>query len=199
MKLTKTKFMKEVKSRLSDIRKRGTISISIEYFADELECESTEIVLMFRQCMPDIMKMRDVDSCERVPGSWSDTLVFHAKPCKEYVQLTKYLEKCKLTLMPGDVRIDDISGKRSKFDLLRRRTISHSPVTCTHALEWLKSMKGSTSTCGLKLNSKTYYGDRFDSYGVDMECEWEGHVEHTAAITVYTKTGRVRGEFNVSI
>lgn len=155
----------------------------------------------YNKYWPEIMKRKVVESIEVMHGSWIDTLVIRTKPCKAYTKLANYLNKIaqkgKLTgqLHPTKLFFSNISGKRSSYDIEDMAYLQDSARQCGLILKWLMDNNATTAdSVTITYKSGIHWGDRFNSYGEDMECEWNGYEYSHIHIVLKTKTGRVRNE-----
>lgn len=118
-------------------------------------------------------------------------IIIYSKPCKEFVSLQKYLLKYagyKLTEI--DIMDEHISGKRSLYDVDGVTLLHTNPTKCKQILDWCKTNKHYGNILKVAPTDSIYYGDRFNSYGEDRECEWSGYRSHGIQIEVFTASGR---------
>lgn len=123
-----------------------------------------------------------------------------AKPCKEFESLNKYITsilKCKALGM-NDVMRQGVAGKRSTiFERYNTMLLAHQSDKCKRIKAELQKMKKSNWSAKIDLKKDMYWGDRFNSYGEDMECEWSGTETHYALITFTTPSGKKVGEYEI--
>lgn len=123
-----------------------------------------------------------------------------AKPCKEFESLNKYITsilKCKALGM-NDVMRQGVAGKRSTiFERYNTMLLAHQSDKCKGIKAALQKMKKSNWSAKIDLKKDMYWGDRFNSYGEDMECEWSGTETHYALITFTTPSGKKVGEYEI--
>lgn len=123
-----------------------------------------------------------------------------AKPCKEFESLNKYITsilKCKALGM-NDVMRQGIAGKRSTiFERYNTMLLAHQSDKCKRIKAELQKMKKSNWSAKIDLKKDMYWGDRFNSYGEDMETEWSGTETHYALITFTTPSGKKVGEYEI--
>ena len=124
------------------------------------------------------------------------------KRCKEFDSLNLYIKnvlKCK-ELGLEDVKKEDIAGKRSSiFDRWGTKLLAHSPETCKNIKAWCQKNKAGNWHGEIEKKHYTYWGDRYNSYGEDRECEWDGYEDDYIIIRLVTPTGKVKAqqEFHV--
>ena len=123
-----------------------------------------------------------------------------AKPCKEFESLNKYITsilKCKALGM-NDVMRQGVAGKRSTiFERYNTMLLAHQSDKCKRIKAELQKMKKSNWSAKIDLKKDMYWGDRFNSYGEDMETEWSGTETHYALITFTTPSGKKVGEYEI--
>ena len=178
------------------IKNAEKIWISTEKFAEDLSWHSL--------CYMDIPKyIQKVDVTDPWNGSkYVSCVKYIMKRCKEFDSLNLYIKnvlKCK-ELGIEDVKREDITGKRSIiFDRWRTKLLAHSPETCKNIKAWCQKNKAGNWHGEIEKKHYTYWGDRFNSYGEDMECEWNGYEDNYIIIRLVTPTGKVKAqqEFHV--
>ena len=140
---------------------------------------------------PAILKIRGVCAIKHFSKGYGVSMVIYSKPCKEFVSLQKYLLKYagyKLTEI--DIMAEYISGKRSLYDVDDVTLLHTNPTKCKQIIDWCKTNKHYGNTLKVIPTDHIYYGDRFNSYGEDLECEWSGYRSHGIQIEVFTASGR---------
>lgn len=123
-----------------------------------------------------------------------------AKQCKEFDSLNKYITsvlKCK-ALDINDIKRQNVAGKRSRiFDTYNVILLAHEPEKCKNIKAALQKMKKSNWSARIELKTDMYWGDRFNSYGEDMECEWNGLETKYALVTFTTPSGKKAGKYEI--
>ena len=123
-----------------------------------------------------------------------------AKQCKEFDSLNKYITsvlKCK-ALDINDIKRQNVAGKRSKiFDTYNVILLAHEPEKCKNIKVALQKMKKSNWSARIELKTDMYWGDRFNSYGEDRECEWDGLETKYALVTFTTPSGKKVGKYEI--
>ena len=167
-----------------------------EKFAEDLSWNSL--------CYMDIPKyIEKVDVVDPWSGSkYVSCIKYIMKRCKEFDSLNLYIKnvlKCK-ELGLEDVKKEDIAGKRSSiFDRWGTKLLAHSPETCKNIKAWCQKNKAGNWHGEIEKKHYTYWGDRYNSYGEDRECEWDGYEDDYIIIRLVTPTGKVKAqqEFHV--
>lgn len=142
----------------------------------------------------------------RTSGWCGDTYAYSvtyiANPCKEFVSLNKYITntlKCE-PLKIKDVYSEAIEGKRSTiFERYNTTLLAHDPEKCKELKLSLIHMRKSGWKANIDFKTDMYYGDRFNSYGEDMECEWFGSENRYAIVKFTTPSGRAAGELTLNV
>ena len=123
-----------------------------------------------------------------------------AKQCKEFDSLNKYITsvlKCK-ALDINDIKRQNVAGKRSTiFDTYNVILLAHEPEKCKNIKAALQKMKKSNWSARIELKTDMYWGDRFNSYGEDRECEWDGLETKYALVTFTTPSGKKVGKYEI--
>ena len=123
-----------------------------------------------------------------------------AKQCKEFDSLNKYITsvlKCK-ALDINDIKRQNVAGKRSKiFDTYNVILLAHEPEKCKNIKAALQKMKKSNWSARIELKTDMYWGDRFNFYGEDRECEWDGLETKYALVTFTTPSGKKVGKYEI--
>ena len=167
-----------------------------EKFAEDLSWHSL--------CYMDIPKyIQKVDEVDPWGGNkYVSCIKYIMKQCKEFDSLNLYIKnvlKCK-ELGMEDVKKEDISGKRSSiFERWGTKLLAHSPETCKNIKAWCQKNKAGNWHGEIEKKHYTYWGDRFNSYGEDMEFEWNGYEDDYIIIRLVTPAGKVKvqQEFHV--
>ena len=178
------------------IKNAEKIWVNTEKFAVDLQ--------WYSMCYVDIPKyIEKVDVTDPWNGSkYVSCVRYIMKRCKEFDSLNLYIKnvlKCK-ELGIEDVKREDITGKRSTiFDRWRTKLLAHSPETCKNIKAWCQKNKAGNWHGEIEKKHYIYWGDRFNSYGEDMECEWNGYEDNYIIIRLVTPTGKVKAqqEFHV--
>ena len=167
-----------------------------EKFAEDLSWHSL--------CYMDIPKyIQKVDATDPWNGSkYVSCIKYIMKRCKEFDSLNLYIKnvlKCK-ELDMEDVKREGIAGKRSSiFERWGTKLLAHSPETCKNIKAWCQKNKAGNWHGEIEKKHYTYWGDRFNSYGEDMESEWSGYEDDYIIIKLVTPAGKVKAqqEFHV--
>lgn len=120
-------------------------------------------------------------------------VVYTGKPCKEFNSLNTYLTNVLKVnaLKVGDIKAESLEGKRSTiFERSTFRELAFMPERCIRIKSELQKLRKSNWKATMKLDNATDYGDRYNSYGEDRECEWDGVEENYAVIYFKTPTGK---------
>ena len=126
-----------------------------------------------------------------------DSIMYTQKPCKEFDSLNLYIAnilKCK-PLSINDVMTQNIAGKRSAiFERYNIRMLAHEPEMCKQIKDWCRKTKSANWKAVIEKKHDVNYGDRYNSYGQDMECQWEGLERDYIIIKFLTPSGKVKAE-----
>lgn len=179
-----------------NIKNAEKIWVNEEKFAVDLQ--------WYSMCYIDIPKyIEKVDVTDPWNGSkYVSCVKYIMKRCKEFDSLNLYIKnvlKCK-ELGMEDVKREGIAGKRSSiFERWGTKLLAHSPETCKNIKAWCQKNKAGNWHGEIEKKHYTYWGDRFNSYGEDMECEWDGYEDNYIIIRLVTPTGKVKAqqEFHV--
>ena len=122
------------------------------------------------------------------------TYYYILKPCKEFESLNKYIVnvlKCK-PLEITTVSSESVAGKRSQiFERYGLRLLAHDAKKCKDYKTKLQSIKKPNWKATIEFKYKLEDGDRYNGYGEDRECEWDGYEYNYAIITFKTPGGKV--------
>ncbi len=131
-----------------------------------------------------------------------DNITYQLPACKEFLSLNNYLQttlKVK-PLMDDDIYIQRVDGKRSTiYERGPKHLLAHDPEKCKYFKKLLQSTKKPNWKAVLELKSDTYWGDRFNMYGEDMESEWNGYEYKYAKITFKTPSGKIVNTVNIKL
>ena len=75
----------------------------------------------------------------------------------------------------------------------------HDPEKCKQFKKLLQTTKKSNWRTEIKIKSDTYWGDRFNSYGEDLEIEWSGYEYNYAEVIFKTPSGKIMETINISL
>lgn len=120
-------------------------------------------------------------------------LIYSKKPCKEFDRLNKYLSTYLgvKTLAAGDIYREYVEGKRSTiFNRYGRKSLEYMPEKCVDIIKECRQVKKQNWKTKLDIKKELYTGDRYNSYGEDRECEWDGYEEFYLVISFYTPSGK---------
>lgn len=127
-------------------------------------------------------------------STYVDIIHYVSKPCKEFESLNKYIVnvlKCK-PLETTTVSCERVAGKRSQiFERYGLRLLAHDAKKCKDYKTTLQSIKKPNWKATIEFKSKLEDGDRYNGYGEDRECEWDGYEYNYAIITFKTPGGKV--------
>lgn len=122
------------------------------------------------------------------------TYYYISKPCKEFESLNKYIVnvlKCK-PLEITTVSSESVAGKRSQiFERYGLRLLAHDAKKCKDYKTKLQSIKKPNWKATIEFKYELEDGDRYNGYGEDRECEWDGYEYNYAIITFKTPGGKV--------
>lgn len=191
MKVSKTFLLDKIRKSLKNSI-RGVVSIPLyELDIDAYEDYEHNITIL-ENMLPDLKRMKGIDYAKLDKCAYTTFLRLVKKPCKEFESLQNYMGKYAKCKFSDDFKcVESLSGKRSSIDVTEISMLCHNPVKCKNIHNWLKENKVYNKKCIINVDTDTYYGDRFNSYGEDMECEWSGYRTRTITVTLYTPTGRV--------
>ena len=127
-------------------------------------------------------------------STYVDIIHYVSKPCKEFESLNKYIVnvlKCK-PLETTTVSCERVAGKRSQiFERYGLRLLAHDAKKCKNYKTTLQSIKKPNWKATIEFKSKLEDGDRYNGYGEDRECEWDGYEYNYAIITFKTPGGKI--------
>ena len=127
-------------------------------------------------------------------STYVDIIHFISKPCKEFESLNKYIVnvlKCK-PLEITTVSAESVAGKRGQiFERYGLRLLAHDAKKCKDYKTTLQSIKKPNWKATIDFKYKLEDGDRYNGYGEDRECEWDGYEYNYAIITFKTPGGKV--------
>lgn len=127
-------------------------------------------------------------------STYIDIIHFISKPCKEFESLNKYIVnvlKCK-PLEITTVSAESVAGKRGQiFERYGLRLLAHDSKKCKDYKTTLQSIKKPNWKATIEFKYKLEDGDRYNGYGEDRECEWDGYEYNYAIITFKTPGGKV--------
>ena len=127
-------------------------------------------------------------------STYVDIIHFISKPCKEFESLNKYIVnvlKCK-PLEITTVSAESVAGKRGQiFERYGLRLLAHDAKKCKDYKTTLQSIKKPNWKATIEFKYKLEDGDRYNGYGEDRECEWDGYEYNYAIITFKTPGGKV--------
>lgn len=116
------------------------------------------------------------------------SLTISTKPCKEFVQLSKYLSKfAKLDITPFDLYSVAVVGKRAMnyMESDQREYYAYDVNKCTRILNWLKDNK-KRSCLSVSIEEKLI--DEDADYGRRYETETDGCKYRYLDMTISNKT-----------
>ena len=127
-------------------------------------------------------------------STYVDIIHYISKPCKEFESLNKYIVnvlKCK-PLEITSVSSERVAGKRGQiFERYGLRLLAHDAKKCKDYKTTLQSIKKPNWKATIEFKYKLEDGDRYNGYGEDRECEWDGYEYNYAIITFKTPGGKV--------
>lgn len=127
-------------------------------------------------------------------STYVDIIHYISKPCKEFESLNKYIVnvlKCK-PLEITTVSSESVAGKRGQiFERYGLRLLAHDAKKCKDYKTTLQSIKKPNWKATIEFKYKLEDGDRYNGYGEDRECEWDGYEYNYAIITFKTPGGKV--------
>lgn len=196
-------FVKEIKGELNKNKSYIFYPLSDDYLYKLSRTDTGKYKTMIDDIISTLRNDKKVFKLDfktddvQVGGDWRNTrrLVYLisvvGKPCKEFERLNAWLGKyATRKLGPLEVRENAISGKRSSYSVDETYYLMHSPEKCLELLENLRKSRTTKDTISLKSERDIYWGDRYNSYGEDMECEWNGTETFYTDFIVKTPTGR---------
>lgn len=75
--------------------------------------------------------------------------------------------------------------------------LAHNANKCKQIKKDLQKLRKSTWKASIDLIPYTYYGDRFNSYGEDMESEWSGYELGYARVKFITPSGKIAATYDI--
>ena len=127
-------------------------------------------------------------------STYVDIIHYVSKPCKEFESLNKYIVnvlKCK-PLEITTVSSERVAGKRGQiFERYGLQLLAHDAKKCKDYKTTLQSIKKPNWKATIEFKYKLEDGDRYNGYGEDRECEWDGYEYNYAIITFKTPGGKV--------
>lgn len=202
MKQNLNKLVKDIKSFLNneDNKAKGVVKItqpvsrflSYSTEAEMFEChQAMERAVILLECD------KNVDMIQTHKGYYSGrdlfvSLLVFRKPCKEFVQLYKYLKKYAAYDLELDTFFHQrLVGKRNAVDTYDEQYLAYMPNTCNKVLAWLKANKATSYVIKVM---KEVSGEK-DELAYRAESEWYGWQENCLIIQLLTKkTGKVKAE-----
>ena len=223
IKLKTNKFKKIIKKEIDKLKNKDKNLIYLDFkniyyiYEDELDniWEDEE------QFLKDIYNLKLYQLC-KLPGKYKENIEYHEPnywgrdtlgkcvlsityqlpACKEFIALNSYITnilKCK-PLNDNDVYVQRVEGKRSSiFGRGKKFLLIHNPEKCKEFKKLLQTTKKPNWKAELKIKHDTYWGDRFNSYGEDMEMEWNGHEYGYAEVNFKTPSGKIMNTINISL
>lgn len=208
--MTKAKIKEITKSIYDSLLKEKTIKMNLcendnffNLIDDEKYDEYTSIITEIKG---NLLKMKNVSKVNLEWGkrNWSMKyniplyLTAYLKPCKEFGQLNNWLEKyASRPLAEDEVKTDRVFGKRSWYEPEYSNYLIHEPNRCKEILSKLREKRSTKDS--LILSKKHYLddGNRYNGYGEDMECEWNGSEVFFTEVKIKTPTGREKAVIDI--
>ena len=224
-KLKTNKFKKIIKKEIDYQKSKYKNIITLDfrdiYYNYEDEEKLDKIWKDDEQFLKDIYNLKLYTYC-KLPGKYKEKIEYHEPgywnrdslgrcilsityqlpACKEFVALNNYITnilKCK-PLNDNDIFGQRVHGKRSSiFERGRLYLLAHDPEKCKELKKLLQSAKKPNWKAEIKIKKDTYWGDRFNMYGEDMECEWGGYEYGYAEVNFKTPSGKIVNTINLSL
>lgn len=120
------------------------------------------------------------------------SLLVFRKPCKEFVQLYKYLKKYAAYDLELETFFHQkLVGKRNAVDTYDEQYLAYIPNICNRVLAWLRANKATSYVIKIKEEERS----EKDELAYRTESEWYGWQENCLKIQLLTKkTGKVKAE-----
>lgn len=120
------------------------------------------------------------------------SLLVFRKPCKEFVQLYKYLKKYAAYDLELETFFHQkLVGKRNAVDTYDEQYLAYIPNICNRVLAWLRANKATSYVIKIKEEERS----EKDELAYRAEREWYGWQENCLKIQLLTKkTGKVKAE-----
>ena len=225
VKLKTNKFKKIIKKEIDRQKNKNKniiyLNFSDIYYTYEDDENLDEIWEDDEKFLTDIYNLKLYQLCKlpgkykeyieyREPNYWGRnnlgrcvlSITYQLPACKEFIALNNYITnilKCK-ALKDNDIYVQSVEGKRSSiFRRGRKFLLAYEPEKCKEFKKILQTTKKSNWNAELKIKNDTYWGDRFNSYGEDMEMEWNGHEYGYAEVNFKTPTGKIMDTINISL
>ena len=134
--------------------------------------------------------------------SYVEYITYVKKACKEFESLNNYFSNI-LHIAPlkfEDVKYEEVEGKRSYiFGRYNTTLLAHKPEKCKKLKQFIQKTKKSNQTVVINKKHYLYTGDRYNSYGEDMESEWSGYEDNYLEIIFKTPTGKIVNSINFHV
>lgn len=188
------KFMdtKEIKGMVDFCKAElSTSTNTIVYLQNNFDIHYNMLDSVLNAVASDLRKSRNIFM---VKINKDHSLSIFTKPCKEFFKLSTWLGKyAKISLPVDRVSRQNVFGKRNWYEVTSESFLCYNPNRCKSYLEKLRKIRSSKDIFKCKDKCDPYYGDRFNSYGEDMESEWDGCITNTSEIVIDSPTGRKKG------
>lgn len=175
------------KIAVSCMKKLGSSTNALVNIEDYLDVDNRLVIDYVDAIACEVKKSRKVFSV-KVNNS---ILSIYTKPCKEFFQLTSWLNKYGNILLPFDsVCYQRLFGKRSWCEVRSETYLCYQPNECKNYLSVFRKHRKTNDIFKLYCGTEKYYGDRFNGYGEDRECEWDGSYSNRCEIEILSPSGK---------
>lgn len=135
--------------------------------------------------------------------SYPKTISLLPKPCKEFLSLSKYLEKyCGKKLEMQDIYGVVIGGKRGRVygEDSNRYYLAHSPNKCSNLLEELRKCRGTKDIISISQIKQEDDIDEWDlKVSINNETEFSGVRHKLCEVTIKTPNGKMKKTIRIAI
>lgn len=202
MKQNISKLVKDMKSFLNneDNKAKGVVKITqpvSRFLRYSTEAEMFECHQAMERAVVLLEGEKNVDIIQTHKGYYSGrdlfvSLLVFRKPCKEFVQLYKYLKKYAAYDLELETFFHQrLVGKRNAVDSFDEQYLAYMPNICTKILTWLRANKATSYVIKVMKEER---GEK-DELAYRAESEWYGWQENCLKIQLLTKkTGKVKAE-----
>lgn len=197
-----SKLVKDIKSFLNNETNKAKGVVKITQPVSRFLNYSTEAEMFachraMERAVILLKSEKSVDMIQTQKGYYSGrdlfvSLLVFRKPCKEFVQLYKYLKK----YAAYDLKLETffhqkLVGKRNAVDTNDEQYLAYMPNNCNRILAWLRANKATSYVIKIKEEERS----EKDELAYRAESEWYGWQENSLKIQLLTKkTGKVKAE-----
>lgn len=202
MKQNISKLVKDIKSFLKNEnnKAKGVVKITqlvSRFLSYSTEAEMFECHQAMERAVILLESDKSVSMIQTQKGYYSGrdlfvSLLVFRKPCKEFVQLYKYLKKYAAYDLELETFFHQrLLGKRNSVDTYDEQYLAYMPNICNRVLAWLRANKATSYVIIIKEEERS----EKDELAYRAEREWYGWQENCLKIQFLTKkTGKVKAE-----